>query len=272
MGIVWRYHGLAMSTTVALVQVLKAELKRAGITYAALARELGLAESSVKRMLARGDMPLARVDAICRVLKTDFAELARQVAEAQAQRPMLTAAQEAAVVADPRLLLLALCVLSQWTAAQIVATYRLTEAECVAGLTRLDALGVIELRAGNRYRLRVGKTLRWLPDGPLMQFFRQTVADDFFRGRFDGDDELLMLVHGQVSPPMARVFNERLQRVAQDFAQQHLADQRLPADQKRPFTLLIGWRSWLYAGLRDFRRQPDGPVVAPVPGDGAARG
>ena len=76
-----------MSTTASLVQVLKAELKRAGITYAALARELGLAESSVKRMLARGDMPLARVDAICRVLKTDFAELARQVAESQAQPP-----------------------------------------------------------------------------------------------------------------------------------------------------------------------------------------
>ena len=72
--------------------------------------------------------------------------------------------------------------------------------------------------------------------------------------------------------PMARVFNERLQRVAHDFAQQHLADQRLPTEQKRPFTLLIGLRSWLFAGLRDFRRQPDGPVVAPTPGDGGARG
>ena len=205
---------------------------------------------------------LARVDAICRVLKTDFAELARQVAEAQAQRPMLSTEQEAAVVADPRLLLLALCVLSQWTAAQITATYRLTEAECVAGLARLDALGVIELRANNRYRLRVAKTLRWQPDGPIMAFFRQRVVADFFDGRFDGGDELLMLVHGQVGAPMARVFNERLQRLAQDFAQQHLADQRLPADQKRPFTLLVALRNWVFAGLRDFRRQPDGPVIA----------
>jgi lambda repressor-like predicted transcriptional regulator len=262
----------AMSTTQSLVQVLKAELKRAGITYAALARELGLAESSVKRMLSRGDMPLARVDAICHVLKTDFAELARQVAEAQAQRPMLTVAQEAAVVADPRLLLLALCVLSQWTAPQIVATYRMTEAECVAGLARLDALGLIELRAGNRYRLRVTKTLRWRPDGPLMQYFRQTVVHDFFQGSFDGEDELLMLVHGQLSQPMARVFNARLQRVAEDFAQQHLVDQRLPPAQKRPFTLLIGQRSWLFAGLRAFRRQPDGPVVAAVPGDAGPGG
>ncbi len=42
-----------MSTTLSLVQVLKAELKRAGITYAAPASELGLAESSVKRSWPR---------------------------------------------------------------------------------------------------------------------------------------------------------------------------------------------------------------------------
>jgi hypothetical protein len=28
-----------------------------------------MAESSVKRMLAKGDMPLSRIDAICRALK-----------------------------------------------------------------------------------------------------------------------------------------------------------------------------------------------------------
>ena len=37
-----------------------------------------MAESSIKRMFARGEMPLSRVDEVCRVMKTDFAELARQ--------------------------------------------------------------------------------------------------------------------------------------------------------------------------------------------------
>ena len=72
-----------MSTSADLVAILKKELKTAQMTYADLAQALGLAESSVKRMLARGDMPLSRIDAICRVLKTDFAELSRQVADAQ---------------------------------------------------------------------------------------------------------------------------------------------------------------------------------------------
>ena len=62
-----------MSTTADLITALKKELKAAQMTYADLARALGLAESSVKRMLAKGDLPLSRVDAICRALKIDFA-------------------------------------------------------------------------------------------------------------------------------------------------------------------------------------------------------
>jgi transcriptional regulator with XRE-family HTH domain len=59
-----------VSSTQALIDRIKAELKAAGMTYAGLARALGMAESSIKRMFARGEMPLSRVDEICRVLKT----------------------------------------------------------------------------------------------------------------------------------------------------------------------------------------------------------
>ena len=244
-----------MSTTQALIDRMKAELKAAGLTYAVLARELGLAESSIKRMFARGEMPLSRVDEICRVMKTDFAELARQVADTAPQRRELTLEQEKAVVADRKLLLMAICCLSQWTFEQIVAAYTLSEAECVKYLVQLDRLGVIELRPLNRYRLNVAKTFRWRADGPVMQYFRRHVVGDYVSGGFDGEGEMLMLVHGQIGLSLAALFNERLQRVAQDFAQQHLADQKLPPEQKRPYTLLIGMRSWLFAAFRDLKRE-----------------
>jgi len=44
-----------MSTTHDLVVALKAELKAAGLTYAALAQQLGLSESGVKRVFSKGD-------------------------------------------------------------------------------------------------------------------------------------------------------------------------------------------------------------------------
>ena len=117
-----------MSTTADLVTTLKKELTAAQMTYADLPRELGMAESSVKRMLAKGDMPLSRIDAICRALKLDFAEVAQRVADAQPLLKELTAEQERTVVADEKLLLVATNVLSQWTLEQMTAAYRLTEA------------------------------------------------------------------------------------------------------------------------------------------------
>jgi len=199
-------------------------------------------------------MQLARIDEICRVLKTDFADLARKVADAQPERRELTLEQEKAVVADRKLLLLAICCLSQWTFEQVVATYTYTEAEVVKGFVRLDKLGIIELRPMNRYRLHVAKTFRWRPHGPVMQYFREQVVDDYYSGGFDGEGEMLMLVHGQIGRSLASTFIERLQRVGQDFAQQHLADQKLAPDQKRPYTLVVAMRSWLFAAFRDLKR------------------
>src|SRR5262249_18192477 len=162
-----------MSTTAEIVNVLKAELKLAKLTYADLGRELGLAESSVKRMFAKGDMPLKRIDEICRVLKCDFSELAGKVADAELLRDELSLEQERAVVADRRLLVMALCALSQWPFEQIVSTYAFTDAEAVRHLVQLDRLGIIELKPLNRYRLKVAKTFRWRSNGPVIQFFRE---------------------------------------------------------------------------------------------------
>ena len=249
-----------MSTTADLIRVLKAELKTAGLTYAALAAQLGMAESSVKRMFAQGDMPLSRIDAICRVLRTDFAELARRVAEDTPPRIELTPEQERAVVADRKLLLAAICCLSQWTFEQVLAGYGYTEAELTGYFAQLDRLGIIELKPHNRYRMKVAKTFRWRPHGPVMQFFRAEVVPDYFRGGFDGEGEQLMLVHGEINRALAPVFNERLARIGADFARQHLADQRLPEDQKRPYTLVIGTRSWLFGPFRDLRRDTGGTL------------
>jgi transcriptional regulator with XRE-family HTH domain len=245
-----------MSTTQDLVNALKVELRSAGVTYADLAEALGMSESSVKRVFAKGDMPLSRIDEMLRVLKMDFAELARKVADAQPLSRQLTVEQEAAVVADRKLLLLAICCLSQWTFEAMTGEYAFSDAECIRYLAQLDRLGIIELRPLNRYRLQVAKTFRWRPDGPVMQYFRKHVVTDYYSGGFDGEGEMLMLVHGQIGRSLAALFNERLQRVAQDFAQQHLADQKLPQDQRRPYTLLIGMRSWLFAAFRDLKRDP----------------
>ncbi|MCX7256019.1 MAG: helix-turn-helix transcriptional regulator [Polaromonas sp.] len=243
-----------MSTSADLVVILKKELKTARMTYADLAQALGLAESSVKRMLAKGDMPLSRIDAICRVLKLDFADLARQVADSQPLLAQLTEAQEKAVVADKKLLLAAICVLSQWTLEQISASYRVSPAECIGYFAQLDRIGIIELKPLNRYRLKLAKTFRWRPHGPVMDYFRDNALLDYFSGGFDGAGEGLLLVHGAISRSLAPSFMERMQRVAQDFAQQHQADQKLAGKDKEGYTLLLAMRRWEFEAFVALRR------------------
>jgi transcriptional regulator with XRE-family HTH domain len=243
-----------VSTTHDLVSALKSELKAAGITYAELAVQLGMAESSIKRIFAKADMPLSRIDEVLRVLKMDFTELARKVSEATRRRLVLTLKQEQEVVADRKLLLMVICCLSQWGIEQIMGSFHLSEADCVRCLTHLDRLGIIELRPHNRYRLKVENGFTWLPDGPVMTFFRQRVVPEYFGGRFDGEGEMVSLVYGRIARNVAPLFNERLRRLVQDFAQQHLADRHLPEDQQQSYTLVLGMRTWLFSAFRDLKR------------------
>lgn len=243
-----------MSTTADLVTAIKKELKAAQMTYADLAQAIGMAESSVKRMLAKGDMPLSRIDEICRALHLDFADLARNVADSRPLLQKISREQEVAVVSDRKLLLTAICVLSQWTLEQIVATYRISETEGIGYLAQLDRIGIIELRPGNRYKLRLAKTFRWQTNGPVMEFFRENALLDYFGGQFADEDETMLLVHGSIAPSLASSFVERIQRIGQDFSQQHLQDQRLGASKIEGYTLVLGMRKWELPAFASLRR------------------
>lgn len=243
-----------MSTAADLVTAIKKELKSAHMTYAELGHSLGMAESSVKRMFAKGNMSLSRIDAICQVLKLDFSELARRVADAQPLLAQLSHDQESAVVSDKKLLLVTICVLSLWSLEQISGRYRLSEADCIGYFSQLDRIGIIEMRPLNRYQLKLAKTFRWQAHGPVMRFFRENAVLDYFSGGFDGSGEGLVLVHGAINRSQAPAFLERLQRVAQDFTQQQLADQKGNHADQESYTLLLAIRRWEFGAFTHLRR------------------
>lgn len=88
-----------------------------------------------------------------------------------------------------------------------------------------------------------------------MQYFRKHAVTDCFSGDFGDRGEWLLLVHGHVAPAHAALLNKKLQRVAQDFVQQHRANQRLPDNEIQAYTVLIGMRSWRFGAFRQLLRQ-----------------
>jgi transcriptional regulator with XRE-family HTH domain len=145
----------------ALVEALKRTLKAKGLTYADVAGAIALSEASVKRMFARGDFTLQRLEEICRFARIDLAELAASAGEDAHGITQLSVEQEQEIVSDPKLLLVAWCAINNWTFEQIVATYALTDAECIGCLTKLDRIRIIELLPGNRIRPLLSRTFAW---------------------------------------------------------------------------------------------------------------
>ena len=243
-----------MSSPEAIMQALRSEMRAAGVTYKQLAQRLGMSESSMKRVFSNGDMNLSRLAQVCKAVGVAMEDVLRQATDATPHADTLTLAQERSLVEDPELLMVAICCLGHWSLAQIVETYRLTEAQAIVHLVRLDRLALIELKPLNRYRLRVSRAFRWLPDGPVQQLVREHVVDDYFSGRFDGDGETLLCVHGRLSSPSAQELVQKIQQLAAELARLHQDDQKLRPPERDGYTLLLGLRSWEFAPFTAMRR------------------
>lgn len=259
-----------MSQTEQLVDALKRLLKARGVTYNQVAAHLGLSEPSVKRQLARRRLQLHTLEAICDLLAIDLAELVRAADATQPRLHQLSAAQEADLIADPRRLLVAVCVLNLMSLEQIVAKYRLSRAECIAQLLRLDRLQFIELLADNRVKLKIARDFGWLPDGPIQRYFRDRVQTEFLDARFTQAGEFLRFAHAMLTPAANLRFQQRLARLLQEFAELHKDGQDTPAEERYGTSLLIAMRPWELAAFDSLRRNPDTRTFLTEPGAGSA--
>ncbi|MDN3579165.1 helix-turn-helix transcriptional regulator [Chitinimonas viridis] len=243
-----------MSQTQQLVSALKRALKARGLTYAQVAPHLGLSEASVKRQFSHCSLSLQTLDAICQLAGLELGDLVREMEAAQPQLQHLSEAQEADLVASPKLLLVAVCTLNHWPLTQIVQQYQLTPAEGVAALLQLDKLGLIQLLPENRVKLRVARDFAWLPNGPIHRFFRARIQDDFLDAPFHASGELLRFQHAMLSPAAAVKLQQRLLRLLQEFDELHadcLDQGHLPT---QGTSLLLALRSWEPSAFLALRR------------------
>jgi len=245
-----------MAQTAAIVGALKEVLKARGMTYARIAKGLGLSEASVKRIFAHQSFTLERLDQFCALLGIEISDLARMVAHEAASPEQLTLQQEKEVVSDAKLLLVAVHALNHWTFEEIASTYTLSKAECIRLLARLDRLGIIELLPNNKIRVKVARAFSWIPDGPIQQYFRARLQNDFFRSRFDAPGELMVLVSGMLSRSSNAVMHNRIRRLREEFSGLHEQDLELPLTERFGTSLLIAIRPWIPESFKRFEKQP----------------
>ncbi|WP_447803891.1 helix-turn-helix domain-containing protein [Pseudomonas kilonensis] len=173
-----------MTQITQLISTLKQRLKAAGMTYRDVAQALDLSEPSVKRLLASGRLTLERLAQLCELLGLTMAELLQEAERSTPRLQTLTREQEAQLVSNEKLLLVAVCALNHWSLEDIVSAYCVSKAECIKNLLVLERMasggsesGESHQVAGNAgFRLAAGRPYpRVLPATGFAGFHGQPI-------------------------------------------------------------------------------------------------
>ena len=245
-----------MAQTSLIISTLKQILKSHGKTYADVAHFLQLSEASVKRMFAQQTFSLQRLDDICTMLDMEISDLMQQVNGATARQiSELSAAQEQEIVSDMGLLLVTISVINHWTMDDILAIYRFSEAECIQYLAKLDRLNIIELLPNNKIKSKISPNFKWRDNGHIQRFFREHIEAEFFKSRFAGKHEKLIVLNGMLSEESNIIFQRKLERLAREFDEMTRDDSTLPFEQRFGYTAVLAVRDWRFSLFNALRNE-----------------
>lgn len=244
-----------MSTEIIqLVVTIKRELKARGMTYRDVARALKLSEASVKRVFASERFTVARLAQVSALLGLTLAELLQESTSSLPPLDTLSREQEAQLVSDDKLLLVAVCSLNHWSLNDITHVYQIPKLEAVKRLRILDRMGIIELLPGDRIRRRAKRDFEWIPDGPIRNFFSKQGLNDFLQGPFDPEDESLDFAHGMLTRAAQAELKLELRRLRSKLVTLHEQSIPAPLAEKDGIGLLLAIRRWEPIAFRRLRR------------------
>ncbi len=243
-----------MARTKQLIDALKVELKRQGITYRVLATKLDVSESTIKQMFANGNFTLKRLDLICELLDSDLVALLELSESIENKLTALGIEQEQMLVANRRLLVVAYCLINHWSVDQVVGRYDIDQFEIITLLAKLDKMKLIELLPNNKIRLLVANNFHWQVNGPIERYFRAQVQTEFFNTSFDDDGALRVVKNGVISKKGQLNLHHRLKMVDSLFDEISLQERKLPLKDREGVTMILAIRSWQLSIFTDLER------------------
>lgn len=240
--------------SLALIQVLKGQLKQHKINYAELAIRLNLSESSVKRLFSQGNMSLQRFFEICKVIDLELDDLVKLLNMESKQLKELSIAQERLIVSDLKLLLTTVCACNHWSFEQIIATYQFEQAELVSCLLKLETIELLQLKPGNKISLTISPNFKWRKNGPIQCYFEQQIQANFLKSSFNQVGELRIMLTGMLSKNSNQIIQQKLQKLTAEFNQLAKQDRLLDMSKRHGTSCLLAIRPWELPHFVELRR------------------
>jgi len=242
-----------MTQTTALIDTLKKTLKNHQLTYAEVARRLDMSEANIKRMFASKRFSLDRLEEICQLMQMELSDLFQLYEQSRQRISQLTLQQEKELVANGRLLLVAVSVRNRLSFEDIIYNYDISETECIQFLAKLDKLKIIDLLPNNHIKLRIDDGFSWLKNGPIEQFFEAQVQSQFLKSRFVGDFEQRKFLFGLLGDSSTQILINKIKTLTTEFHQLHSQDAALPLDKKHNIGFMMALRPWELDAFQPFQ-------------------
>lgn len=243
-----------MTQSQQVIKMLKRQLRLHNTNYADVAQALGLSHASVKRMFSKGDFSLTRLEAVANLIDLSMAELTQLAADQETKLDELSPAQEKDIAAQPKLLLVAVCVINGFSFEQISQQYAIDEPELIQLLARLDRLGVLELLPNNRIRLKLAASFKWRNGGPIQAFFHKNIKHEYFQSNFSAANDELLVVNGLLSATGNQAMQHKMRALLKDFASQCETEQTQPKNNRFGTSMVVAIRQWQPEIFRQFER------------------
>ena len=244
-----------MKQSSALIDILKQALKSHHLTYADIARELSMSEANIKRLFASKRFTLERLEQVCHLMDMELSDLMVLYEQTSERIKQLSYEQEKQLVEDTKFLLIAVSVRNRFSFDQLLEEYDLSKTECIQYLAKLDRLKIIDLLPNNRIKLLINEDFRWLPNGPIEQFFEKQIQSQFLKSHFNKPQEQRLFLYGMLSDSSIFQLHSKIRHLEKEFIEMLREDAKLPLSQRRPLSCLLAIRPWESELFKPLRRE-----------------
>lgn len=248
-----------MSQAENLIKALKTAIRQHRKTYADIARSLGLSEVSVKRLFAKKDLSLTRLEQICHSIGMTLSELVESANRATPPISQLTPEQEQELAADTRLLLVAYLAMNRWQFDDMIRYYDFEQHELIRLLARLERLHILQLLPLNRIRLLTSRNFSWRKDGPIQKIYAEQIQRDLFNSRFEDKNETFVFLGGALSENSLAKLHGRIRELVREFDVLAEEDQKLPRNLRKSTGAVFAVRPVEFSIFKKYKRPQPKP-------------
>ncbi|CED71116.1 putative transcriptional regulator [Aliivibrio wodanis] len=197
-------------------RLLKNELKRCGISYKELAKELGISEVSVKRLLNQTQsISFQRLALIATLVEYPLSKLISKAEDILQTLPLFNNAQDLAFVSNPALFTFwSELVVNRLSVTEVAIQYNLNQASTYRYLRLLESVNLIQLGLNNQTKLLVPGHTAFDKGAHFPSFFTQqrleSLQERVLRVTSEDNEAFLISLKAELTANEFQELNTRL--------------------------------------------------------------